>query len=125
VVVGGSFGAGNYAMCGRAYDPRFLFLWPNAQTSVMGPEQAATVLTNVKRDSSLKKNGKVDEKALDAFSREILEQYEHQADAYYSTARLWDDGVILPQDTRRVLSLALGVVTRHEPEESTFGVFRM
>lgn len=125
VVVGGSFGAGNYAMCGRAYDPRFLFVWPNAQTSVMGPEQAANVLTNVKRDSTLKRKGTVDEASLSQFSREILEQYEHQADAYYSTARLWDDGVILPQDTRRVLSLALGVVTRHEPAVTTFGVFRM
>lgn len=125
VVTGGSFGAGNYAMCGRAYDPRLLFLWPNAQTSVMGPEQAATVLTQVKRDSLSKKGQAVNEQELQQYSAGILSQYEAQADAYYSTARLWDDGVILPQQTRRVLSLALGVVTRHIPEPTQFGVFRM
>ena len=125
VVVGGSFGAGNYAMCGRAYDPRFLFLWPNAQTAVMGPEQAATVLTQVKRDSAVSKGKSVDEKELEAYQAEITAQYESQADAYYATARLWDDGVIPPQATRRVLSLCLGIVTRYEPEPTRFGVFRM
>lgn len=125
VVVGGSFGAGNYAMCGRAYEPRFLFLWPNSQTAVMGPEQAATVLTQIKRDASEKKGDKVNEKELDEYYRSIFSQYEEQADAYYATARIWDDGVILPQSTRRVLGLCLGIVTKAKPQPTQFGVFRM
>ncbi|MCI5064088.1 methylcrotonoyl-CoA carboxylase [bacterium] len=125
VIMGGSFGAGNYAMCGRAYDPRFLFLWPNAETSVMGPEQAAKVLTDIKREALLRRKEQVNEEELAQFSEEILTQYEDQADAYYSSARLWDDGVITPQQTRRVLALTLAVTTREESKETRFGVFRM
>jgi acetyl-CoA carboxylase carboxyltransferase component len=109
VVIGGSFGAGNYAMCGRAYEPRQLWMWPNAHISVMGGEQAATVLTMV---------GNAD-------PDEIREQYEREGNAYYSTARLWDDGIIDPLDTRRVLALGLSAALNAEIPETTFGVFRM
>jgi 3-methylcrotonyl-CoA carboxylase beta subunit len=125
VIIGGSYGAGNYAMCGRAYSPRFLFQWPNARVSVMGGEQAASVLATVKRDQ-LKAAGK-DWPAADeaAFKEPIRTQYETQGNPYYSSARLWDDGVIDPNDTRRVLALALSAA-RNAPEEATrFGVFRM
>jgi 3-methylcrotonyl-CoA carboxylase beta subunit len=125
VIIGGSYGAGNYAMCGRAYSPRFLFQWPNARISVMGGEQAASVLATVKRDQ-LKGSGSewpaADE---EAFKAPIREQYERQGHPYYSSARLWDDGVIDPLDTRRILALALAAV-RHAPiEAQRFGVFRM
>jgi 3-methylcrotonyl-CoA carboxylase beta subunit len=109
VVIGGSFGAGNYAMCGRAYSPRFLWMWPNARISVMGGEQAATVLSMV---------GNVDPDA-------IREQYERQGNPYYSTARLWDDGVIDPADTRMVLGLALSACANAPLEPGRFGLFRM
>jgi len=123
VIIGGSYGAGNYAMCGRAYSPRFLFQWPNARISVMGGEQAASVLATVKRDQ-LKGTpwAAADE---EAFKAPIREQYERQGHPYYSSARLWDDGVIDPQDTRRVLGLSLAAV-RNAPQEPThYGVFRM
>jgi 3-methylcrotonyl-CoA carboxylase beta subunit len=125
VIIGGSYGAGNYAMCGRAYSPRFLFQWPNARISVMGGEQAASVLATVKRDQ-LKGSGQewaaADE---EAFKQPIRQQYEHQGHPYYSSARLWDDGVIDPAETRRVLALCLAAA-RHAPAEDTrFGVFRM
>ncbi|PJF38279.1 MAG: methylcrotonoyl-CoA carboxylase, partial [Phototrophicales bacterium] len=94
IVMGGSFGAGNYAMCGRAYDPNFLFLWPNAQTSVMGPEQAATVLTQIKIDAAKKSDSNINEDEFNEYAGKIRQQYEQQASAYYSTARLWDDGII-------------------------------
>jgi len=125
VIIGGSYGAGNYAMCGRAYSPRFLFQWPNARISVMGGEQAASVLATVKRDQ-LKGGGREwPESEEQAFKRPIREQYERQGHPYYSSARLWDDGVIEPKDTRRVLALALAAA-RNAPEEVTrFGVFRM
>jgi 3-methylcrotonyl-CoA carboxylase beta subunit len=125
VVIGGSFGAGNYAMCGRAYQPRFLWLWPNARISVMGGEQAASVLATVRRDG-LEASGKTWSAAdEDAFKTPIREQYERQGHPYYSSARLWDDGVISPLDTRRVLGLALAT-TRNAPiEPGRFGVFRM
>ena len=113
VVIGGSFGAGNYGMCGRAYDPRFLWMWPNARISVMGGEQAASVLATVA--------GRPDD---DDFKAPIREQYEHQGSPYYSTARLWDDGVIDPVDTRRVLGMALSLDTEPTPPPS-YGVFRM
>jgi 3-methylcrotonyl-CoA carboxylase beta subunit len=125
VVIGGSYGAGNYAMCGRAYAPRFLFQWPNARTSVMGGDQAASVLATIRRDQ-LKAQG-VDWPAADeeAFKAPLREQYERQGHPYYASARLWDDGVIDPLDTRRVLGLALAAA-KHAPEEDTrFGVFRM
>jgi 3-methylcrotonyl-CoA carboxylase beta subunit len=125
VVIGGSFGAGNYAMCGRAYGPRFLFQWPNARTSVMGGEQAASVLATIKREA-LQRTGEsfsdADEENLKA---PIREQFERQGHPYYSSARLWDDGVIDPLDTRRALGLALAL-TRTQPSAQTrFGVFRM
>jgi 3-methylcrotonyl-CoA carboxylase beta subunit len=112
VIIGGSFGAGNYSMCGRAYSPRFLFMWPNARISVMGGEQAATVLTAVRG-------------ADDAYAERIRAQYEYQGHPYYSTARLWDDGVIDPADTRMVLGLALSACANAPLEPSSFGLFRM
>ncbi|MFN7483588.1 MAG: carboxyl transferase domain-containing protein [Betaproteobacteria bacterium] len=126
VIIGGSFGAGNYGMCGRAYSPRFLWMWPNARISVMGGEQAASVLATVKRDGIEAKGGQwsADEEA--AFKKPILEQFEHQAHPYYASARLWDDGVIDPADTRRVLALGLSAsLNAPIPERPQFGVFRM
>jgi 3-methylcrotonyl-CoA carboxylase beta subunit len=125
VVIGGSFGAGNYAMCGRGYSPRFLWTWPNARISVMGGEQAASVLATVRRDG-LEAAGKAwtpeDE---EAFKAPIREQYERQGNPYYATARLWDDGVIDPVDTRRVLGLAISASLNAPIEKDRFGVFRM
>jgi 3-methylcrotonyl-CoA carboxylase beta subunit len=125
VIIGGSYGAGNYAMCGRAYSPRFLYQWPNARISVMGGEQAASVLATVKRDQ-LKGAGRDWPAAEEeAFKTPIREQYERQGHPYYASARLWDDGVIDPKDTRRVLALSLAVA-QYAPEARTrFGVFRM
>ena len=126
VIIGGSFGAGNYGMCGRAYSPRFLWMWPNARISVMGGEQAAAVLATVKRDGIEAKGGawSADEEA--AFKKPILEQFEHQAHPYYASARLWDDGVIDPADTRRVLALGLSAsLNAPIPDTPRFGVFRM
>jgi 3-methylcrotonyl-CoA carboxylase beta subunit len=125
VIIGGSYGAGNYAMCGRAYGPRFLFQWPNARISVMGGEQAASVLATVKREQLKARGGDWPEAAEEAFKQPIREQYERQGHPYYSSARLWDDGVIDPGDTRRVLSLALAVVGNAPQETTRFGVFRM
>jgi 3-methylcrotonyl-CoA carboxylase beta subunit len=123
VIIGGSYGAGNYAMCGRAYSPRFLFQWPNSRISVMGGEQAASVLATVKRDQL--KGAKWSSEEEDAFKAPIREQYERQGHPYYASARLWDDGVIDPADTRRILSLSLAAV-RNAPERDTrFGLFRM
>jgi len=125
VIVGGSFGAGNYGMCGRAFDPRFVWMWPNARISVMGGEQAANVLAQVKRDA-LEKAGQTwsagDE---NDFKAPILEQYAQQGSAYYASARLWDDGVIDPLDTRKVLTLGLSAALNAPVEKTTFGVFRM
>jgi len=126
VIIGGSFGAGNYGMCGRAYSPRFLWMWPNARISVMGGEQAASVLATVKRDGIEGKGGQwsVEEEA--AFKAPILSQFEHQAHPYYASARLWDDGVIDPADTRRVLALGLSAsLNAPIPAAPRFGVFRM
>ncbi|MBZ5735623.1 methylcrotonoyl-CoA carboxylase [Nocardioides sp. TRM66260-LWL] len=117
VVIGGSFGAGNYGMCGRAYDPRFLWMWPNARISVMGGEQAATVLATVA--------GRDADPDVEAFKAPIRAQYETQGSPYYATARLWDDGLIDPVDTRRVLGMALEVVARTPVPEPSYGVFRM
>ena len=123
VIIGGSYGAGNYAMCGRAYSPRFLFQWPNSRISVMGGEQAASVLATVKRDQM--KGAEWAAADEEAFKNPIREQYERQGHPYYSSARLWDDGVIDPIDTRRVLALCLAAV-RNAPERDTrFGLFRM
>ncbi|MGE3302449.1 MAG: carboxyl transferase domain-containing protein [Hyphomonadaceae bacterium] len=125
VVVGGSYGAGNYGMCGRAYDPRFLFLWPNARISVMGGEQAASVLATVRRDNMEAAGESWSAEAEEAFKAPIREKYETEGSPYYATARLWDDGVIDPRDTRRVLSLALAAALNAPVEETKFGVFRM
>jgi 3-methylcrotonyl-CoA carboxylase beta subunit len=126
VVVGGSFGAGNYAMCGRAYGARFLWTWPNARISVMGGEQAAHVLATVRRDAVAGRGQKWPEAEQKLFMDEIRGQYEAQGHPYYATARLWDDGVIDPADTRRVLSLALEVVGNGvSADDARFGIFRM
>ncbi len=125
IIIGGSFGAGNYGMCGRAYSPRFLWMWPNARISVMGGEQAASVLATVKRDGIEGKGGAWSAEEEEAFKAPIRQQYEDQGHPYYASARLWDDGVIDPADTRRVLALGLAA-TRNAPIEDTkFGVFRM
>jgi 3-methylcrotonyl-CoA carboxylase beta subunit len=125
VILGGSFGAGNYGMCGRAFNPRFLWTWPNARISVMGGEQAASVLATVRRDGIEGKGGKWSKEEEDSFKAPIREQYEKQGHPYYATARLWDDGVIDPADTRRVLGLALAAALNAPIEETRFGVFRM
>jgi 3-methylcrotonyl-CoA carboxylase beta subunit len=126
VIIGGSFGAGNYAMSGRAYGSRFLWMWPNARISVMGGEQAANVLLTIKQDQ-LAREGKslLTQAEAEEFKRPILEKYETEGNPYHSTARLWDDGVIDPVDTRQVLGLALSVVLNSPVEEQGFGVFRM
>jgi len=125
VIIGGSFGAGNYGMCGRAYNPRFLWMWPNARISVMGGEQAASVLATVKRDGIESQGNSWSAEEEEAFKAPIRQQYEQQGHPYYATARLWDDGIIDPADTRRVLALGLAAA-RHAPiAESRFGVFRM
>jgi 3-methylcrotonyl-CoA carboxylase beta subunit len=125
VIIGGSYGAGNYAMCGRAYSPRLLFQWPNARISVMGGEQAASVLATVKRGQLEASGGSWPAEDEAAFKQPIREQYERQGHPYYASARLWDDGVIDPLETRRILGLSLAAV-RNAPEEDTrFGLFRM
>jgi 3-methylcrotonyl-CoA carboxylase beta subunit len=125
VIIGGSFGAGNYAMCGRAYGARFLWTWPNARISVMGGEQAASVLATVKRDGLEAAGKDWSEDEEEAFKAPIREQYEQQGHPYYATARLWDDGVIDPVDTRRVLGLAIAASLNAPIEKDRFGVFRM
>jgi 3-methylcrotonyl-CoA carboxylase beta subunit len=125
VIIGGSFGAGNYAMCGRAYEPRFLWMWPNARISVMGGEQAASVLAQIKRDG-LEAQGKTwsaEEEA--AFKDPIRSQYEKQGHPYYASARLWDDGIIDPTDTRKILGLGLSAAMNAPIERTQFGIFRM
>ena len=125
VLIGGSFGAGNYGMCGRAYSPRFLWMWPNARISVMGGEQAASVLATVRKDG-MKAGGKAwTPQQEEDFKAPIREQYETQGHPYYATARLWDDGVIDPAQTRRVLGLAISAALNAPIEKTTFGVFRM
>ncbi|MBX3726640.1 MAG: methylcrotonoyl-CoA carboxylase [Xanthomonadales bacterium] len=125
VLIGGSFGAGNYAMCGRGYQPRFLWMWPNARISVMGGEQAAGVLATVRRDGIEAGGGQWPKDEEEAFKAPIRDQYERQGHPYYATARLWDDGVIDPADTRRVLGLALSAAFNAPIEKDRFGVFRM
>ncbi len=125
VIVGGSFGAGNYGMCGRAYSPRFLWMWPNARISVMGGEQAANVLAQVKRDNFERKGVEWSEEDEKKFKAPIEEQYETQGHPYYASARLWDDGIIDPADTRMVLGLGLSLSLNKEQEDTQFGVFRM
>jgi 3-methylcrotonyl-CoA carboxylase beta subunit len=125
LIIGGSFGAGNYGMCGRAYGPRFLWMWPNARISVMGGEQAAAVLATVRRDNIEARGGSWPKAEEDAFKAPILAQYEHQGHPYYASARLWDDGVIDPAETRRVLALGISASLNAPIEPTSFGVFRM
>jgi 3-methylcrotonyl-CoA carboxylase beta subunit len=125
VLIGGSFGAGNYGMCGRAFNPRFLWTWPNTRISVMGGEQAASVLATVKRDGIEGKGGAWSKDEEEAFKAPVRKQYEDQGNPYYATARLWDDGVIDPKDTRTVLGLALSVAMNAPIEKTDYGVFRM
>jgi 3-methylcrotonyl-CoA carboxylase beta subunit len=125
VLIGGSFGAGNYGMCGRAYSPRFLWMWPNARISVMGGEQAASVLAQVKRDGYELQGKSWSKEEEQAFKTPISEQYETQGHPYYASARLWDDGIIDPADTRMVLGLAISAAMNAPPEKTDFGIFRM
>ena len=125
LIVGGSFGAGNYGMCGRAYGPRFLFTWPNARISVMGGEQAASVLATVRRDNIEGDGKQWSAQDEEAFKAPIRAQYEEEGNPYYATARLWDDGIITPQETRRVLALAFSAALNAPVRRSRFGVFRM
>jgi 3-methylcrotonyl-CoA carboxylase beta subunit len=125
VIIGGSYGAGNYGMCGRAFGPRFLWMWPNARISVMGGEQAATVLATIRRDAIETKGGAWSEEEETAFKAPLREQYEREGHPYYASARLWDDGVIDPADTRKVLALAISASLNQPVEATRFGVFRM
>jgi acetyl-CoA carboxylase carboxyltransferase component len=125
VVVGGSFGAGNYAMCGRAYEPRFLWMWPNAKISVMGGQQAAAVLLTVRMDNLRSRGEDMTDQEQEAFMRPIIQQYDEEGSAYYSTARLWDDGIIDPLDTRAVLALGISASLNAPITDTQFGVFRM
>jgi 3-methylcrotonyl-CoA carboxylase beta subunit len=126
VVIGGSFGAGNYAMCGRAYAPRLLFEWPNARTSVMGGEQAASVLATIRREALERSGARLsEEEEEERIKAPIREQFERQGQPFYASARLWDDGVLDPLDTRRALGLALALTRTETPAATQFGVFRM
>jgi 3-methylcrotonyl-CoA carboxylase beta subunit len=125
LIIGGSFGAGNYGMCGRAYSPRFLWMWPNARISVMGGQQAASVLATVRRDNLEARGGTWSKEEEETFKAPILEQYEHQGHPYYASARIWDDGVIDPAETRRVLALAISASLNAPIERTDFGVLRM
>ncbi|MGA1294348.1 MAG: carboxyl transferase domain-containing protein [Burkholderiaceae bacterium] len=125
VIIGGSFGAGNYGMCGRAYSPRLLFMWPNARISVMGGEQAASVLATVRQDALALRGQSMSSEQIEAFKAPIRAQYEREGHPYYASARLWDDGVIHPEDTRRVIALGLSMSLQSPAQASRFGVFRM
>ena len=125
VITGGSFGAGNYAMCGRAYDPRFLFMWPHAKISVMGGEQAASVLVSVKEEQLKAKGKTFPDTEREMLKESILEKYELEGSAYYSTARLWDDGIIDPLDTRKIIAMGIAISLNKKWEETKYGVFRM
>jgi 3-methylcrotonyl-CoA carboxylase beta subunit/propionyl-CoA carboxylase len=125
VIIGGSFGAGNYGMCGRAYEPRFLWMWPNARISVMGGEQAAGVLTTVKREQLARENKTLSEEEEQQIRQPILDKYDTEGSPYYSTARLWDDGILDPAQTRKVLALALAASFNAPIPAAKFGVFRM
>jgi 3-methylcrotonyl-CoA carboxylase beta subunit len=125
VIVGGSYGAGNYGMCGRAYSPRFLYMWPNARISVMGGEQAANVLATIAKDQKSKKGEVLSQEEEDQIKKPVLTKFEKEASPYYSTARLWDDGVIDPKDTRRILGLSLTASLNAPIHKTNFGIFRM
>ena len=125
VIVGGSYGAGNYAMCGRAYDPRFLWTWPNSRIAVMGGEQAAGVLAIVQEERARKKGGEPDANAIQMMQMMTRQKFEQESSPYYATARLWDDGIIDPADTRTVLGLSISAALNAPIEPTHFGVFRM
>jgi len=125
VIIGGSFGAGNYGMCGRAYGPRMLFMWPNARISVMGGEQAAHVLATVRRDGRAARGESAADPEEGPFMDAIRSQYEAQGHPYYASARIWDDGIIDPRDTRRVLGLCISAALNAPIPPTKFGVFRM
>jgi len=125
IVIGGSFGAGNYGMCGRAYQPRQLWMWPNSRISVMGGEQAADVLSTIKKDQVEAQGSKLSKKEIDKIRDPILKKYEEEGNPYYSTSRLWDDGVIDPLDTRMILALGLSTALNEPNKDTKFGVFRM
>jgi 3-methylcrotonyl-CoA carboxylase beta subunit len=125
VIIGGSFGAGNYGMCGRAYQPRFLWMWPNARISVMGGEQAAHVLSQVKIEQMAAKGQKLSDADIRKIQDPIREQYERDGSPYFSSARLWDDGVIAPWETRKMLALGLSASMNAPIPKTQFGVFRM
>jgi 3-methylcrotonyl-CoA carboxylase beta subunit len=125
VIIGGSFGAGNYGMCGRAYSPRQLWMWPNARISVMGGEQAASVLAQVKVEQAARAGATMTAEEIDAIKAPTLAKYEEEGSPYFSTARLWDDGVIRPRDTRMVLGLGISAALNAPIAETKFGVFRM
>jgi acetyl-CoA carboxylase carboxyltransferase component len=125
VIMGGSFGAGNYGMCGRGYQPRQLWMWPSARISVMGGEQAASVLAQVKQEQLERQGRAMSAEEVDAFKAPILAKYDEEGSPYYSTARLWDDGVIAPSHTRTVLALGLSAALNAPIPEPRFGVFRM
>ncbi|WIA18954.1 hypothetical protein OEZ85_003623 [Tetradesmus obliquus] len=125
VIIGGSFGAGNYGMCGRAYSPSFMYMWPNARISVMGGEQAAGVLAQVEADKAARKGGSWPAEEEAAFRKKIMDRYDSEGSPYFASARLWDDGVIDPADTRRVVGMSLAAALNAPTEDSTYGVFRM
>ena len=125
MIFGGSFGAGNYGMSGRAYSPRLLFMWPNSKISVMGGMQASGVLIQVKEEAYKAKGQQMPQEEIDALRRSILEKYDHEGSAYFSTARLWDDGIIDPVDTRKVLAMGISASLNRKFDDQKFGVFRM
>ena len=125
VIIGGSFGAGNYGMCGRAYGARFLWSWPNSRISVMGGEQAANVLATVRQDANKRRGLKWTKKQEKDFKKKILDQYEFEGNPFYASARIWDDGIIDPADTRRVLGLSIGASLNAPIGDTKFGLFRL
>jgi 3-methylcrotonyl-CoA carboxylase beta subunit len=125
VIIGASYGAGNYGMCGRAYDPRFLWMWPNAKIGVMGAQQAAGVLVQVKQEQAQRQGQAFTDEQAQQLAEPLVAQYEQQAHAFYSSARLWDDGVIDPAQTRTVLALGLSAALNAPLADTRFGVFRM
>ena len=125
VIIGGSFGAGNYAMSGRSYQPRFLWMWPNARISVMGGDQAANVMATIKSDQANQDGKELSEEELKAYKQPILDKYENEGNPYYASARLWDDGIISPVDTRKILILALQATKNKPIPDTNFPVFRM
>lgn len=125
VIIGGSYGAGNYAMCGRAYEPRFLWMWPNARIAVMGGEQAASVLAQVTREKKKRQGEPFGAEEEQALKDPVLSQYQEQSSAFYSSARLWDDGVIDPVDTRKIIGMSLSICANAPILPTEFGLFRM